>query len=1043
MEELTVAATDQKMPSGRATGWPPVTASILCAVVLLTTLWWATGIARGQTTDTPTVPAIATSGDVGLRRLLIGGQVVLEKQASHFGRPVVSPDGRLLAVTVIPAGTETDGLAQVYLFRLSDGGLLATVPGHSPAWQDDSRSLAVENRSGRLVYDIQNGRSIGEPLEERSTRQSTIPSLPQGPSAPPAYPSHIRVMHHPQNNCRNLPAWQVDLIPFEEYVARSVPAEVPVYWAPDALAAQAVAARTYAWYQILQNRPDYDVTDWADFQMMCDERWPASDQAVALTKGQYLSYQGDSNHRPIIAMYSAMNSHPTLDNPAVPYLRAVPDLTGLGEARWGHGFGLSQWGAARRARAGQTYRQILGHYYTGVYLQNALSPGDPLGGLLGPTHNGYLPPGGLRWRALTPYSAPSSSLLISSSGGLTRTFQVTSTQSISYTAIITHTSGLTETVTLTRTATVTETVYRTEPVTLPGSGVWQQPLDLADGTQVAVTLSVSGTVQERVDLRVDRTPPAPPSLSVPQSTDMQTVTLHTVNPSGSQLGLSNHWRWEGESLYRSAQGGWVISDTTASGGSALEVLPGRHPANSDWYGPYATGLPSGYSYRAVFRLRAGQHPARSVEGVLPDRPIARLDVADKLGNLRLGLRDIWASDFAGPDRWQEIGVDFHIFEPLQGLEFRVKWYGEVSLALDSVWVWQLQSGEGAVSRQWPLAQSGATEIQAVAFDPALNQSQVVTAQVRLVDDGPPVFVGVNGPSGWQTQLPVTLTATVFDRVSGLNSASAGLLLGEERRPAWLDNPTNPWAEQRLIARVEDGGSPLADGIYQARFQVADRAGTLQYSPDVTLRLDRTPPEMRAFAALTDGQPISSTTGWFAASVDVHIDAGDATSGLSSVAYVHNSAPFVMYHKPIPLTAEGWHVIRYWAQDIAGNYRYSEYFSAGVDRTPPSVSPRITVSETGGNGDNGMGLLHWNGADSLSGVAGFRVESRRDDGPWQPLLSVADELHPAGTFPLAWEAGEVVEVRVQAVDQVGNSSPWVTVSSKQSGRLFLPAVQRGP
>jgi stage II sporulation protein D len=40
-------------------------------------------------------------------------------------------------------------------------------------------------------------------------------------------------------------------------------------------------------------------------------------------------------------------------------------LTGGG---WGHGVGMSQWGAYGQAKEGRTYDQILRHYYTGVEL---------------------------------------------------------------------------------------------------------------------------------------------------------------------------------------------------------------------------------------------------------------------------------------------------------------------------------------------------------------------------------------------------------------------------------------------------------------------------------------------------------------------------------------------------------------------------------------------------------------------------------------------------------------------------------------------------
>ena len=1016
----------------------------LLALCCLSALLWLTSSALSA--QQPDTPDIVARGDVTQRQLWIGGRVVLEKAGSHFGRPAISPDGRMLAISVIPTGTETDGYAQLYLYTLPGGTLVATVPGHSPAWQADSRALVVESRSGRLVYDVTRKRSIAEPVGPAELEaQSTIPPIPSGPQTAPDYPKTIRVAHHPENACRDVADWQVDVIPFEEYVARSVPAEVPVSWALDALAAQAVAARTYAWYQIRQNRPTYDVTDWANFQMMCDQRYPASDQAVAMTAGQYLSYQGDSLHAPIIAMYSAMNSHPTLDNPAVPYLRAVPDPTGLGEERWGHGYGLSQWGAARRARAGQSYRQILGYYFTAVNLQNALDPSQLIAGLLGPIQNGYLPVGGLRWDTLSSFTAQSGQsgqLVVSSSSGLTRTHAITSTQSISYTDVITHSGGLTETVTLTHTTTLTETVYETDPVTLPGNGVWQQPLEMTDGAQVIATLYLSDTVQESVSLWVDRTPPLTPTLILPASTDSLTITLAAAAPAGAVLGLSNDWRWKGETLLRSIDSGSVVSDGLASAGAALEARVGSHTPGQ-WYGPYTNALPPAATYRALFRLRAGDHPARSSQGVLPDRPIARLDVADQMGTVRLGLRDIWASDFAAPDQYQEIPVDFHIFEPAQGIEFRVEWYGDVTLALDRVWVFQLQEGggEGEQSRLWRLGGGNPSIVQAMSYDAAANASPVISRTVAFVDDGPPIFGGVNAPTGWQTELPITMTTTVQDRVSGLDGTSGVLLLGDESYPARLDTPGNPWAEQRLVAVLTDGESPdgespVADGIHSARFRIADQAGTAQESPAFSLKIDRTQPEMAAGATLTSGEPISSPHGWYGGPVLVQIDASDATSGLSGVAFILDNAPFTLYAEPFLLAKEGWHIVRYWAQDMAGNYHYSEYFEAGIDTTPPTVWARLN------HGDTDSALAIWGGDDALSGVAGFRVEVRRGDGDWLSLLPEGEGVTEETGLSIPVEKGEEIEIRVQAVDRVGNSNEWQVAGLASTSQLFLPSVSSG-
>jgi len=306
-----------------------------------------------------------------------------------------------------------------------------------------------------------------------------------------------------------------------------------------------------------------------------------------------------------------------------------------------------------------------------------------------------------------------------------------------------------------------------------------------------------------------------------------------------------------------------------------------------------------------------------------------------------------------------------------------------------------------------------------------------------VDDGPPIFGAVSGPMGWQTELPITLTTTVYDRMSGLDSTSARLLVGEQNRSAWLDNPGNPWAEQRLLAVLDDQDGPVADGDFLAQFRIADQAGTAQLSPEFPVKLDRTPPEMAAGATLGSGEPISSSHGWFAGEVLVRIDATDAASGLSAAAYVLDNAPFVIYTEPFPLTSEGWHVVRYWAQDVAGNYRYSQYFEAGIDYTPPTVWARLSGI------DAEQALASWGGGDLLSGVVGFRVEMRRNAGDWERLLPDGEGMTGETSLSLSLIDGETVEIRVLAVDQAGNASEWTVAPLMSTAQIFLPTITAGP
>ncbi|MFN7954785.1 MAG: SpoIID/LytB domain-containing protein [bacterium] len=118
-------------------------------------------------------------------------------------------------------------------------------------------------------------------------------------------------------------------LPLEEYLRGVVPAEVPPSWSPEALKTIAVAARTYALFQMEKSTGrSWDVTDSIDTQMYggLSSADPRGDRAVRETEGQILIYDG----APILATYHAASGGYTEDarrvwSKDVPYLRAQPD----------------------------------------------------------------------------------------------------------------------------------------------------------------------------------------------------------------------------------------------------------------------------------------------------------------------------------------------------------------------------------------------------------------------------------------------------------------------------------------------------------------------------------------------------------------------------------------------------------------------------------------------------------------------------------------------------------------------------------------------
>ncbi|MEZ4729283.1 MAG: SpoIID/LytB domain-containing protein [Caldilineaceae bacterium] len=445
--------------------------------------------ARIQTGTTPTTAF-----------LQVDDYVLLDRPGFHLSKPFLSPDGRWLAVTLVPNGAGTASLAETYLYATATAQLVARFPTYSPAWSADSSRLHTENGEGTFVYHLAQQRLEQTSVPVRSSEESSLFSLAR---LPLSYPQTIRVIHHASNGCRSVAVGQVDVIPFEEYVARVVPAEVPASWPAAALEAMAVAARTYAWQQILAGRRDYDVSDWANSQVMCDARYAGTDSAVTATAGQYLTAKTEASGLPISAMYSAENGHPTLTNPNVTYLQAVPDLFALGRERWGHGYGLSQWGAYRRAQAGQNYRQILGHYYSKVYLQNGQDPTLVTGGLTGILPQAALATDRLHLSALVP-AAAAARIVITASAGLTA------------------------------------------PVALPGSeAIWQAAQPLPEKASVTAQLWLHDQLHDQVTLNVDHTPPAAPLLQLPAVLTQAVADIAFPTVANATPLLSTGWAWQG------------------------------------------------------------------------------------------------------------------------------------------------------------------------------------------------------------------------------------------------------------------------------------------------------------------------------------------------------------------------------------------------------------------------------------------------------------------------------------------------------------------
>jgi stage II sporulation protein D len=130
----------------------------------------------------------------------------------------------------------------------------------------------------------------------------------------------------------------VNEVELEDYLRGVLPAEIPASFHPEALKAQAIAARTYTLANLRKHRSEgYDLCDAAHCQVYTgvQNEDPRADAAIKDTEGLVVTYEG----KPIHAVYHDACGGRTAGNETawpgsvpLPYLRPVVD--GEGEQAW-------------------------------------------------------------------------------------------------------------------------------------------------------------------------------------------------------------------------------------------------------------------------------------------------------------------------------------------------------------------------------------------------------------------------------------------------------------------------------------------------------------------------------------------------------------------------------------------------------------------------------------------------------------------------------------------------------------------------------------
>ena len=199
------------------------------------------------------------------------------------------PDGKLpeptsgSSIRVLLMTTGYSGEIHSEVRVSSDAGLRVSCGGESIEWNraDTYQILPDDAR-------FQKGNIRVEPLEEGG--QMRLESIERG-CGTPAYAGTLEL--------RTVSGGMavINELPVETYLCGVVPSEMPASYELEALKAQAVCARSYAFRQMTSyGYPEYEahVNDSTDFQVYNNsERQENSTRAVAETEGQVVRYKGE------------------------------------------------------------------------------------------------------------------------------------------------------------------------------------------------------------------------------------------------------------------------------------------------------------------------------------------------------------------------------------------------------------------------------------------------------------------------------------------------------------------------------------------------------------------------------------------------------------------------------------------------------------------------------------------------------------------------------------------------------------------------------
>lgn len=309
--------------------------------------------------------------------------------------------------------------------------------------------------------------------------------------------------------------------------------------------------------------------------------------------------------------------------------------------------------------------------------------------------------------------------------------------------------------------------------------------------------------------------------------------------------------------------------------------------------------------------------------------------------------------------------------------------------LTYAWTWDGGSATGV--KPTVLLPPGKTTVTLVVNDGKVNSSPD-TVDITVRDTIPPTttatVTGTQGLNGWYVS-NVTVSLSATDSGSGVKAIYYKLNDGAETEI--------PGATASVLLTTE-GGTIVT---YYGR----DIAGNAEVARSLTVKIDKTPPDITA-SATTNGGPYTAGS-WTNQDVTVSFGAADAISGIASV-----TGTITLSSEGAEQSASGT------AVDNAGNSASATFGPINIDKTPPTVS----ISGPSPVLQGASASANWVSSDT--GGSGLATPS-------------------SGTLPYNTGAAGTYTITVTAIDNASNSdTASLTYTVWGVNGPFAPLVKNG-